>query len=201
MKNTICADAILPLNFNFLELKSWSQKLLFFLFLLTFVHCHFLKLHTTHVNYILLSPIVTMSNLTTELQAWWNNTQDPGVQPDESDYLSQEKVKDIIKNCPKEMALIDLRKNDFIVSATAQSFHSMINCTFLLLSYLLVYSCWQQANIHQGGKIKGALNLPAQGIHNSIDDLYDLFKASGKKEIVVYCGKYFYTHCHSSFSN
>ena len=74
-----------------------------------------------------------MSNLTTELQAWWNNTQDPGVQPDESDYLSQEKVKDIIKNNPKEIALIDLRKGDFIVSTTAQPFHSMINRTFCFI--------------------------------------------------------------------
>ncbi|KAF5107359.1 hypothetical protein DV495_004261 [Geotrichum candidum] len=80
-----------------------------------------------------------MSKYTPDLQAWFDNTQDPGVQPAESDYLPQEKVKDIIKNNPKEIALIDLRKGDFI------------------------------------------------GIHNSIDDLYDLYKASGKKEIVIYC--------------
>ena len=74
-----------------------------------------------------------MSKYTPDLQAWFDNTQDPGVQPAESDYLPQEKVKDIIKNNPKVIALIDLRKGDFIVSTTAQPFHSMINRTFCFI--------------------------------------------------------------------
>lgn len=57
-----------------------------------------------------------MANLPPDLQAWWNSTQDPGVKPDESVYLTQEKVKDLIESNPKEIALIDLRKNDFVVS-------------------------------------------------------------------------------------
>lgn len=87
-----------------------------------------------------------------EVKVWLENTQDPGILPSKEVYLSQAEVKDLITKTPKEVALIDLRKADFV-----------------------------------GGKIKGALNLPAQGIQGSIEDLYDLYKSAGKKEVVVYC--------------
>lgn len=38
-----------------------------------------------------------------------------------------------------------------------------------------------------GGKIRGALNIPAQSTTHSIADLYELFAAAGKTRIVVHC--------------
>ncbi|ANB14047.1 hypothetical protein AWJ20_5003 [Sugiyamaella lignohabitans] len=38
-----------------------------------------------------------------------------------------------------------------------------------------------------GGKIKGAYNIPAQSIYNSVEDLYKLAEDSGKKTIYVHC--------------
>jgi hypothetical protein len=83
-----------------------------------------------------------MSSLPPDLQAWWDSTPDAGVQPDESVYLSQEKVKNLIKNSPKEIALIDLRKNDFTVSTSVQGWNylyliiSPISCFIIKLAGL-----------------------------------------------------------------
>ncbi|OAQ62570.1 rhodanese-like domain-containing protein [Purpureocillium lilacinum] len=40
---------------------------------------------------------------------------------------------------------------------------------------------------HQGGTIKGAINLPAQTIYSAIPTLYALFKAAGVKKAIWTC--------------
>lgn len=39
----------------------------------------------------------------------------------------------------------------------------------------------------KGGKIKGALCLHYTGVYNSIEDIYQLCKSSGKTRIVIHC--------------
>ncbi|ANB15271.1 hypothetical protein AWJ20_2897 [Sugiyamaella lignohabitans] len=41
----------------------------------------------------------------------------------------------------------------------------------------------------KGGKIKTALNLPAQSFYNSVDSVYDLAEKSGKEAIYVHCNR------------
>ncbi|KAI9879094.1 MAG: hypothetical protein M1830_009613 [Pleopsidium flavum] len=41
---------------------------------------------------------------------------------------------------------------------------------------------------HEGGTIRGSLNLPAQSLYSSIPTLYTLFSAAGVKKIIFYCG-------------
>ncbi|OWT42516.1 Rhodanese/Cell cycle control phosphatase [Pochonia chlamydosporia 170] len=40
---------------------------------------------------------------------------------------------------------------------------------------------------HEGGTIKGAINLPAQSVYPSIPSLYTLFKAAGVKKVIWTC--------------
>lgn len=42
---------------------------------------------------------------------------------------------------------------------------------------------------HEGGSIKGSLNLPAQSLHPTLPTLYTLAKAAEVKTVVWYCGK------------
>ncbi|KAF2687104.1 Rhodanese-like protein [Lentithecium fluviatile CBS 122367] len=42
-------------------------------------------------------------------------------------------------------------------------------------------------NDHEGGTIRGSINLPAQSLYPMISTLYTLFKAAGVKKIVWYC--------------
>ncbi|ROT41984.1 Rhodanese-like protein [Sodiomyces alkalinus F11] len=43
-------------------------------------------------------------------------------------------------------------------------------------------------NDHQGGTVRGSINLPAQSLYPSIPTLYGLFKAAGVKQVIFYCG-------------
>ncbi|KAL8785799.1 MAG: hypothetical protein Q9213_003177 [Squamulea squamosa] len=43
-------------------------------------------------------------------------------------------------------------------------------------------------NDHQGGTIKGSLNLPAQSLYQSLPTLYDLCLAAGVKQVIWWCG-------------
>ncbi|KAL2760981.1 hypothetical protein ACRALDRAFT_1073400 [Sodiomyces alcalophilus JCM 7366] len=43
-------------------------------------------------------------------------------------------------------------------------------------------------NDHQGGTVRGSINLPAQSLYPSIPTLYALFKAAGVKQVIFYCG-------------
>lgn len=45
-------------------------------------------------------------------------------------------------------------------------------------------------NDHDGGTIKGSINLPAQSLYPSISTLYSLFSAAGVKHVIWYCCKY-----------
>lgn len=87
-----------------------------------------------------------------EIINWLASTPEASVEPAEDDYLDPVAVANLIETSPESIAIIDLRKNDFI-----------------------------------GGKIKGALNIPAQSIYHSISDLYELFEKAGKKQIIVHC--------------
>lgn len=57
----------------------------------------------------------SMSKYTPDLQVWFDNTTPSKLLPDEKAYLPATEVKDLIQNHSKETALIDLRKNDFLV--------------------------------------------------------------------------------------
>ncbi|KAK1831226.1 Rhodanese-like domain-containing protein [Podospora conica] len=41
---------------------------------------------------------------------------------------------------------------------------------------------------HEGGTIRGSINLPAQSLFPTIPTLYTLFKAAGVKKVIWYCG-------------
>ncbi|KAK9371668.1 Rhodanese-like domain-containing protein [Lipomyces chichibuensis] len=41
---------------------------------------------------------------------------------------------------------------------------------------------------HEGGTIRGSLNLPAQSLHPTISALYSLVTAANASEVVWYCG-------------
>ncbi|GFF24010.1 hypothetical protein IFM46972_00889 [Aspergillus udagawae] len=43
-------------------------------------------------------------------------------------------------------------------------------------------------NDHEGGTIKGSLNLPAQSLYYSLPTVYNLLRAGGVKYIIWYCG-------------
>jgi len=43
-------------------------------------------------------------------------------------------------------------------------------------------------NDHEGGTIRGAINLPAQTLYPSIPTLYNVFSRAGIQEIIWYCG-------------
>ncbi|KAK6859364.1 oxidoreductase [Apiospora arundinis] len=43
-------------------------------------------------------------------------------------------------------------------------------------------------NDHEGGTIRGSINLPAQSLHPTIPRLYKLFKKAGVKKAIWYCG-------------
>merc|ERR1712000_312621 len=42
-------------------------------------------------------------------------------------------------------------------------------------------------NDHEGGTIRGSINLPAQSIYPTIPKLYSMFKAAGLRKIIWYC--------------
>ncbi|KAI9882353.1 MAG: hypothetical protein M1823_005896 [Watsoniomyces obsoletus] len=42
-------------------------------------------------------------------------------------------------------------------------------------------------NDHEGGTIRGSINLPAQSLYPTIPTLYELFAQAGVKEIIFYC--------------
>lgn len=46
-------------------------------------------------------------------------------------------------------------------------------------------------NDHEGGTIKGSLNLPAQSLYYSLSTVYNLLRAGGVKYIIWYCGMWF----------
>ncbi|ORY54700.1 Rhodanese-like domain-containing protein [Pseudomassariella vexata] len=41
---------------------------------------------------------------------------------------------------------------------------------------------------HEGGTIRGSINLPAQSLYPALPTLYGLFKAAGARKVVFYCG-------------
>lgn len=41
---------------------------------------------------------------------------------------------------------------------------------------------------HQGGTIRGSINLPAQSLYTSMPTLYTVFKAAGIRNVIWYCG-------------
>ncbi|MCJ1367173.1 hypothetical protein MMC16_006305 [Acarospora aff. strigata] len=41
---------------------------------------------------------------------------------------------------------------------------------------------------HEGGTIRGSINLPAQSLYASIPTLYTLFSAAEVKKVIFYCG-------------
>jgi len=41
---------------------------------------------------------------------------------------------------------------------------------------------------HEGGTIRGSINLPAQSLYPTIPTLYTLLKAAGVKKVLWYCG-------------
>jgi len=43
-------------------------------------------------------------------------------------------------------------------------------------------------NDHEGGTIKGSINLPAQSLYPSLPTLLDLCQAAGVKQVIWYCG-------------
>ena len=43
-------------------------------------------------------------------------------------------------------------------------------------------------NDYKGGRIRGALNLPAQSMYPALDDIYTLAEQAGKKNVYVHCG-------------
>ncbi|KAM7187493.1 oxidoreductase [Naviculisporaceae sp. PSN 640] len=40
----------------------------------------------------------------------------------------------------------------------------------------------------EGGTIRGSINLPAQSFYTTLPTVYSLFKASGVKQVIFYCG-------------
>ena len=47
----------------------------------------------------------------------------------------------------------------------------------------------QVANLkHQGGTIRGSLNLPAQSLYPTLPTIYAVFKSAGIKKVIFYCG-------------
>ncbi|KAJ9161177.1 hypothetical protein NKR19_g2547 [Coniochaeta hoffmannii] len=41
---------------------------------------------------------------------------------------------------------------------------------------------------HEGGTIRGSINLPAQSLWPTIPTLYQMFKAAGLRKVIWYCG-------------
>ncbi|KAI5862480.1 Rhodanese-like domain-containing protein [Durotheca rogersii] len=41
---------------------------------------------------------------------------------------------------------------------------------------------------HEGGTVRGSLNLPAQSLYPSLPTLHRVFKAAGVREVIWYCG-------------
>ncbi|KAM5373259.1 hypothetical protein ACJZ2D_007088 [Fusarium nematophilum] len=42
-------------------------------------------------------------------------------------------------------------------------------------------------NDHEGGTIRGSINLPAQSLYPAIPTLYSMFKAAGLRKVIWYC--------------
>ncbi|VVT49045.1 uncharacterized protein SAPINGB_P002077 [Magnusiomyces paraingens] len=87
-----------------------------------------------------------------EVSNWLQSSPESLSKPTESDYIEPHALVDSLETAPDSIAIIDLRKNDFV-----------------------------------DGKIKGAFNIPAQSINNSVDDLYDLFEKADKEVLVIHC--------------
>ncbi|VVT57413.1 uncharacterized protein SAPINGB_P005683 [Magnusiomyces paraingens] len=49
-----------------------------------------------------------------EIVNWIQSTPEPSVKPSEKDYLEPSAVAELIRRSPKDIAIIDLRKNDFV---------------------------------------------------------------------------------------
>ncbi|KAK0649475.1 Rhodanese-like domain-containing protein [Cercophora newfieldiana] len=43
-------------------------------------------------------------------------------------------------------------------------------------------------NDHEGGTIRGSVNLPAQSLYPALPTVYTMFKAAGIKKVLWYCG-------------
>ncbi|KAI6778106.1 uncharacterized protein J7T54_001526 [Emericellopsis cladophorae] len=43
-------------------------------------------------------------------------------------------------------------------------------------------------NDHEGGTIRGSINLPAQSLYPTIPTLYSIFRAAGIRTVIWYCG-------------
>lgn len=56
-----------------------------------------------------------MTGRAPDLQVWFEQTTPSKLLPDEKAYVSATEVKELIQNHSKETAIIDLRKNDFVV--------------------------------------------------------------------------------------
>ncbi|KAH8911205.1 Rhodanese-like protein [Coniochaeta sp. PMI_546] len=41
---------------------------------------------------------------------------------------------------------------------------------------------------HEGGTIRGSINLPAQSLWPTIPTVYEMFKAAGLRKVIWYCG-------------
>ena len=71
----------------------------------------------------------------------------------------------------KDFVLVDLRRADHEVSRTpTQYFRNAVS--------------WS----HQGGTIRGSINLPAQSLFPTLPTLYTLFKSAGVGKVIWYCG-------------
>ncbi|KAH6971030.1 Rhodanese-like domain-containing protein [Ilyonectria sp. MPI-CAGE-AT-0026] len=42
-------------------------------------------------------------------------------------------------------------------------------------------------NDHEGGTIRGSINLPAQSLYPTIPTIYNMFKAAGLRKVIWYC--------------
>ncbi|RYP18975.1 hypothetical protein DL767_009723 [Monosporascus sp. MG133] len=78
----------------------------------------------------------------------------------------------------KDFVLVDLRRMD----------HKVIHIK-IDLDYKLRRSN-SRCREHQGGTIRGSINLPAQSLYPSIPTLYEIFKAAGVRKVIWYCGEF-----------
>ncbi|KAK3933918.1 Rhodanese-like protein [Diplogelasinospora grovesii] len=46
-------------------------------------------------------------------------------------------------------------------------------------------------NDHEGGSIRGSINLPAQSLWSTIPIVYEMFKAAGLRKVIWFCGRVF----------
>lgn len=49
-----------------------------------------------------------------EIVAWLQATPEPSAKPSEKDYLDAAAAADLIRQSPNDLAILDLRKNDFV---------------------------------------------------------------------------------------